>query len=242
MTTAQKTALVTGAGGGIGRAVVAQLLQAGYAVAAVDLALADLPCVLPAAFAALSADVTDEARLAQVVAETLARFGRIDAVVHLAGVIGRGSLADESVDEWRRILDVNLTSAFLLARATRDALKATGGSLLLTASVNGRNGGSALSGPAYAVSKAGIINLTRYLAKEWGADGIRVNCIAPGPVDTPMVQRLPAETIEQLRRAIPLGRIARPEDVAATVAFLCSPAAGYLTGITLNVSGGLLLD
>ena len=154
MTAAQKTALVTGAGGGIGRAVVAQLLQAGYAVAAVDLALADLPCALPAAFAALSADVTDEARLAQVVAETLARFGRLDAVVHLAGVIGHGTLADESVDEWRRILDVNLTSAFLLARATRDALKATGGSLLLTASVNGRNGGSALSASGEADSRS----------------------------------------------------------------------------------------
>lgn len=110
MTAAQKTALVTGAGGGIGRAVVAKLLQAGYAVAAIDLALADLPCALPAVFAALSADVTDEARLGQVVAETLARFGRIDAAVHLAGVIGSGPLADESVDEWRRILDVNLTS------------------------------------------------------------------------------------------------------------------------------------
>lgn len=242
MAPAGKVALVTGAAGGIGRAVVARLLQDGFAVAAVDLALADLPCAIPAPFAAISADLSSEERASEAVAECLQRFGRLDAVVHLAGVIGAGTLDDEPVAEWRRILDVNLTSAFLLARAVHEPLRQSRGSLLLTASVNGRNGGSALSGPAYAVSKAGVINLTRYLAKEWGGEGIRVNCIAPGPIDTPMVQRLPDETVERLRHAIPLGRIGQPADVAGVVAFLCSPAAGYLTGITLNVSGGLLLD
>jgi NAD(P)-dependent dehydrogenase (short-subunit alcohol dehydrogenase family) len=170
------------------------------------------------------------------------RFGRLDTVVHLAGAVGKGPLVDVALEEWRRLLDVNLTSAFLVARATHEALKASAGSLLLTASVNARNGGSALSGPAYAVAKAGIVNLTRYLAKEWGGDGIRVNCIAPGPVNTPMVARLPADTIEGLRKSVPLGRIAQPGDVASVVSFLCSPAALYLTGTTLNVSGGLLLD
>ena len=242
MAAAQRVALVTGAGGGIGRAVVARLMQDGFAVGAVDLALADLPCAIPAAFAAWSADVTDERRVAAVVAECVQRFGRLDAVVHLAGAVGKGPLVDVSLEEWRRLLDVNLTSAFLIARAAHESLKASAGSLLLTASVNARNGGSALSGPAYAVAKAGIVNLTRYLAKEWGGDGIRVNCIAPGPVDTPMVARLPAEAIEGLRRSVPLGRIAQPGDVASVVSFLCSPAAGYLTGTTLNVSGGLLLD
>jgi 3-oxoacyl-[acyl-carrier protein] reductase len=242
MAAAQKVALVTGAGGGIGRAVVAKLLQDGFAVGAVDLALADLPCAIPASFAAWSADVTDERRVAAVVAECRKRFGRLDTVVHLTGAVGQGPLVEVSLDEWRRLLDVNLTSAFLIARATHEALKASTGSLLLTASVNARNGGSALSGPAYAVAKAGIVNLTRYLAKEWGGDGIRVNCIAPGPVDTPMVARLSAETIEGLRQSVPLGRIARPGDVASVVSFLCSPAASYLTGTTLNVSGGLLLD
>jgi 3-oxoacyl-[acyl-carrier protein] reductase len=238
----RRVALVTGAGGGIGHAVVAKLLQDGFAVMAVDLALADLPCAVDAPFAAWSADVTDEAKVAEAVGQCLKRFGRIDSVVHLAGAVGQGPLIDVGLDEWRRLLDVNLTSAFLIAGEAHAALKSSGGSLLLTASINGRNGGSALSGPAYAVAKAGIINLTRYLAKEWGPDAIRVNCIAPGPVNTPMVTRLPAETMEALRRSIPLGRIAQPEDIAGTVAFLCSPAASYLTGITLNVSGGLLLD
>lgn len=242
MAAARRVALVTGAGGGIGRAVVARFLQDGCAVAAVDLALADLPCAIPAPFAAISADVTDESALHAAVGECRQRFGRIDSVVHLAGAIGSGPLIEEPVEEWRRLLEVNLTSAFLLARVVHESLRESAGSLLLTASVNARNGGSALSGPAYAVSKAGIVNLTRYLAKEWGGEGIRVNCIAPGPVDTQMVRRLPPATIEQLRQAIPLGRIAQPEDIAGTVAFLCSPAAGYLTGITLNVSGGLLLD
>jgi 3-oxoacyl-[acyl-carrier protein] reductase len=169
-------------------------------------------------------------------------FGALDCVVHLAGAVGKGPLVDVAASDWRRLLDVNLTSAFLLAKASHEALRARRGSLVLISSTNGLNGGSALSGPAYAVAKAGIINLTRYLAKEWGGDGIRVNCVAPGPVDTPMLARLPESTVDSLRQSIPLGRVATPDDIAASIAFLCSNQASYLTGTVMNVSGGLVLD
>lgn len=141
------------------------------------------------------------------------------------------------------MLDVNLTSAFLVVRATHHLLGASGsGRLLLVSSTNGINGGSTLSGPAYAAAKAGVINLSRYLAREWSGDGIRVNCVAPGPVDTPMLARLDAATIDGLVAATPLGRLATAGDVAAVIRHLCSGAAGFLTGTVHNVSGGLLLD
>lgn len=237
-----RVALVTGAAGGIGRATVDALMRGGFAVAAVDLALADLPCAFDAPFEAISADVTDESAVASAVERCVRRFGALDCVVHLAGAVGSGPLVEVSAADWRRLLDLNLTSAFLLAKAAHPHLRDRRGTLVLASSTNGINGGSALSGPAYAVAKAGVINLVRYLAKEWGVEGIRVNAVAPGPVDTPMLARLPAATRDALRQSIPLGRIAEASDVAGVVSFLCSPQAAYLTGTVLNVSGGLVLD
>lgn len=234
-----RVAWITGAAGGIGRAVVERFAAQGWHVHATDLVpdgadagLAEWRCV----------DVTDESAVA-VCADALVRaHGRIDAVVHLAGRVGRGPLTAVGLDDWRALLEVNLTSAFLVARAAHTGLAAARGALVLTASTNALTGGSAISGPAYAVAKAGVVNLARYLAKEWAADGIRVNCVAPGPVATPMLERLGADAVAALAAAVPLGRIASPADVAATIDFLCSPAAGYLTGTVHNVSGGFVLD
>jgi NAD(P)-dependent dehydrogenase (short-subunit alcohol dehydrogenase family) len=111
------------------------------------------------------------------------------------------------------------------------------------ASTNGLNGGTALSGPAYAVAKAGIVNLTRYLAREWARDGIRVNCLAPGPIETPMVtDRFDAETIEALIRSVPLRRLGQPDDIAHAIDYLTSARAGFVTGTVMNLSGGLVFD
>jgi 3-oxoacyl-[acyl-carrier protein] reductase len=232
-------AWVTGAAGGIGRAVVEALCEAGLRVLATDL-------VPPQAKSSANVewfplDVTDEPAVAAF-AGTLESAGPCAAVIHLAGRAGRGPLTAISSQEWRELLEVNLTSAFLVARAAHPALRAGRGSLLLCASSNGLNGGSALSGPAYAVAKAGIINLTRYLAREWAADGIRVNCIAPGPIDTPMLERLDAAVRAGLAGATLVGRVGRPEDVADTVRFLCSARASFITGTVHNLSGGLVLD
>lgn len=234
-------ALVTGAAGGLGRATVARLRERGMRVVATDLALADIPCGAPLTVA--SCDVTDEAAVTATVARVLESHGRLDHVVHLAGAAGSGPIDTVSRAEWQRLLDVNLTSAFLLAKATHAPLAATRGSLTLTSSSNGVNGGSALSGPAYAVAKAGIINLMRYLAKEWAAEGVRVNCLAPGPIATPMVTgRFSPEVMQRLRAAVPLGEIGEPLHVAHAVDYLTSPAAAFVTGTVMNVSGGLLLD
>jgi NAD(P)-dependent dehydrogenase (short-subunit alcohol dehydrogenase family) len=235
-------AFVTGAAGGIGRATVAAMRRRGLRVFATDRALAAIPCG-EADFIAESLDVTDPAAIEARVAQASQAFGRIDHVVHLAGRAGRGPLAEVSLQEWRDLLEVNLTSAFTLAKAVAAPLAVTRGSLTLMASTNGLNGGSSLSGPAYAVGKAGLINLTRYLAKEWAAAGVRVNCLAPGPIDTAMVTgRFSADVLTQLKDAVPLRKLGRPEDVAHAIDYLTSPDAGFITGTVMNVSGGLLLD
>jgi NAD(P)-dependent dehydrogenase (short-subunit alcohol dehydrogenase family) len=234
-------ALVTGAAGGLGRAAVAKLRERGMRVVASDLALAEIPCGAP--LTVMSLDVTDSAAVEAAVVRVLEELGRLDHLVHLAGVAGKGPLDEVSLGDWRRVMDVNLTSAFLLAKAAHGALAASRGSMILMSSTNGLNGGSALSGPAYAVAKAGLINLTRYLAKEWAGEGIRVNCLAAGPISTPMVTgRFSADTVEALRKAVPLGQLGEPAHVAHAIDYLTSPAAAFVTGTVMNLSGGLVLD
>ena len=234
-------ALVTGAAGGIGAACARALAEQGY-----RLALADLKPPAPAggvtAALSLGFDVSNDTEVGDALAAVAAELRQLDLVVHGAGQVGKGPLVAVSADEWRRLIDVNLSSAFFLARHAHPLLAANRGSMVLVSSTNGLNGGSALSGPAYAVAKAGIINLTRYLAKEWAVDGIRVNCLAPGPVDTPMLDRIGDEQLAALIEAVPLKRMARADEVAATVCYLASPQAAYLTGTVHNISGGLVLD
>lgn len=235
-------AFVTGAAGGIGRAAVSALRARGLRIFGGDLALASIPCGDPS-FVTAALDVRSERSIQEAVSTALAAFGRLDHVVHLAGTAGQGPIDAVSLADWQSVIDVNLTSAFLLAKAVHGPLRATQGTLTLMASTNALNGGSALSGPAYAVAKAGIVNLTRYLAKEWAAEGIRVNCLAPGPIDTPMVTgRFDAATLDALTRSVPLHRIGSPDDVAHAIDYLTSERARFVTGTVMNVSGGLVLD
>ncbi len=236
-----RIAWVTGAAGGIGRCTVALLARGGFLVLATDRDTGGREGERNVEWSQL--DVTDEHAVASAAAEFQRRHGKLDAVVHLAGRVGRGPLAGQSLDEWNEGLEVNLTSAFLVARAALPLLRAGhNAGLVLMSSINGLNGGSALSGPAYAVAKAGIINLTRYLAKEWAAVDIRVNCVAPGPVDTPMLARLDSATVERLVAASPLGRLATADEVASTIVRLCTASGSFLTGTVQNVSGGMVLD
>jgi len=229
---AGRVLLVTGASGGIGTAVAAIYREAGGRVAGLDLHPSD---------GVRACDVTDEASVAAAIAAVLDRHGRIDDVVHAAGIVGAGRLADLRLEDWHRVLDANLTSAFLLARACAAPLAASRGRMILLSSTNGRNGGSHLSGAAYAVAKAGLVNLARYLAKEWAEAGVRVNCIAPGPVDTPMLARLDPAQRQALADGMLTGRLPTADDIAASVAFLLGDHGAAYAGTTLNPSGGFFL-
>ena len=234
---AAECALVSGAAGGIGSAVVERFVKRGLNVGAMVLPGQEAPGGL-----ALPAEATDEAQVAEAVERCVAELGAPRWVVHTVGITGEGPFADVALDDWNRVVDVNLTSTFLLARAVYPHLRQTRGAMVLYSSTNAINGGNALSGPAYTAAKAGIIGVARYLAREWAEDGIRVNCIAPGPIDTPMLDRLGPERRALLAERAPLGRLGTAWECAAITDFLCSDEAGHMTGTIANISGGLLLD
>jgi len=225
--------VLTGASGGMGSAVAATYREAGGIVAGLDLVASPEGEVC---------DTTDESAVNAAIGHVMERYGRIDHVVHAAGIVGKGRLVDTSREDWSRVLDANLTSAFLLAKACAAPLAASRGCLVFLSSTNGRNGGSSLSGAAYAVAKAGLINLTRYLAKEWAPQGIRVNCIAPGPVNTPMLARLDEDQRRKLSDGTLTGALPSADDIAASIAFLLSSHGSAYTGATLNPSAGFVLD
>ncbi|MCB2108105.1 MAG: SDR family oxidoreductase [Rhodobacteraceae bacterium] len=234
-----RVAFVTGATGGIGQACVKMLLDAGAHVVATGRRSVpfDDPRVLK-----LALEVTDEAQVADAMAQTKAKFGAIDFLIHMAGMVGKGRLDQLDLKDWHTVVDTNLTSAFLVLKHAYPLLRKPGASVVLCGSSNGANGGSYLSGPAYASSKSALVNLTRYCAKEWAPDGVRVNIISPGPVDTPMLDRLSNDQHEGLKSALPLGRYATAEECAAGTLFLCSAHAASMTGTNMNVSSGLVHD
>ena len=236
-----RVALVLGSSGGIGSAVMETLWHNGIHVAGIDI---ERPRQAPAdpGFMFVQADAASEEELQQAVAQVAGEYRRIDYAINMIGIVGHGPLADTSLADWQLVLDVNLNSCFLLAKYGYPHLRASQGGLVFCSSTNGLNGGNALSGAAYAAAKAAILNLNRYLAREWASDGIRVNCIAPGPVDTPMLRRLPERELAAIRATIPTGRFSTAAEVAEAVVFLCSDAAATRTGTVTNISGGLYMD
>ncbi|GGM81852.1 oxidoreductase [Thermopolyspora flexuosa] len=212
--------LVVGGAGGIGRACADRFRALGGDVVVLDRAFGH--------------DACDP----ESVRQALRDVDSLTNVIHAAGSVGAGGIEDLTLDEWRRVLDDNLTSAVVVIQAALPLMR-DGGSIVLFSSVNGRHGGNRLSGPAYATAKAGLIGLTRHLAKDQAARGIRVNAVAPGPVATPMLARLSEPELDALRAQIPLGRITHPDEIAATVEWLCSPAAASITGAVIDVNGGM---
>ena len=239
-----KVALVTGATGGIGGAAVKLFREAGTAVVATGRDQQQVEEVFRSDdhVLALGADFSKENEARNAIASALGRYGRIDHVVHSAGAVGKGRIEETSLADWHRLMDINLTSAFLLCRESYLALKESKGNTVLLSSSNGMHGGTAVSGLPYAMAKAGVINLTRYLAKEWAPDDIRVNCVSPGPVDTPMLDRLTEEQHTKTKAATLLGRYATATECAGMIIHLCSDYANSMTGTVANVSSGMILD
>jgi len=191
---------------------------------------------------ALSVDVTRKEQIQEAVGQVLARWGRIDILVNNAGIYEVLPIEAISEEQWDRVLAVNLKGAFLCCQAVIPTMKRQGsGSIVSMASSAGKSGGT-LSGAHYAVSKAGVICLTKQLARELGPHGITANAVAPGRIDTPMIHLASDEENEAFRLRTPLGRLGTPEDVAGAVVFLVSDEASFITGEIVDVNGGLLID
>lgn len=237
----KRVAIITGAGRGIGLASAQALTGSGVRVALVD--IQDLSGVqTPDRSIALIADITRPEEVQQAVAETVAHFGRLDILVNNAGICPLTPFAEISPEEWDRVLAVNLKGAFLCCQAALPHLRraGTGGRIINIASVAGQMGG-VLVGAHYAASKAGLIALTKSLARLLAPDGVTVNCIAPATTATDLTAAWPDDLQAQVQGQIPLGRFAQPDEIAAAVCYLASDAASFITGATLDINGGLYL-
>lgn len=236
----QKVAVVTGAGQGMGRAIVQHFVEQGATVYAVD--------VNPEAVAltlenqgdkALSAicDVTDEAAVKALFARIKKEQGRVDVMVNNAGTGSLDSFVETPLESWQRVLSVNLTGAFLCGReAAALMVEAKSGAIINLSSTAAQTG----EGPChYVAAKAGVMGLTRSTARELAPSGIRVNTLVPGPTDTPMMVDIPQEWMDSMINAIPLGRLCAPHEIAHVAAFLGSDEASFITGQSIAVNGGM---
>ncbi len=234
-------ALVTGAAGGIGRAVVQRLTQAGFRVGALDrdeVGLRDLVADRPDVLA-LAVDVTEEAKVSSAFDLLRARFGDPEVVVNVAGYFARHQVHELSRSDWDLFMAVNATGPFLVCREALPAMVRGGaGSIVNVASTAGLQGGRDRA--AYCAAKGALVLFTRSLAVDYGADGVRANVVAPGLIDTEMADwiRHDATAMANFAAGLPLGRMGTPAEVAETVAYLVSPAASYVTGATMVVDGG----
>ena len=242
-----QTALVTGATRGIGRAIAVALGSAGATVVGTgttEEGAAGISTYLGEAGirgAGIRLDVTDPAAIEHALAGIVQRFGEIAILVNNAGITRDNLLLRMKDEEWDAIMDTNLKAAYRLSKAVlRGMLKARHGRIVNIGSVVGTSGNAGQTN--YAAAKAALIGFTKSLAQEVGSRNITVNCVAPGFIDTDMTRALPDAQREKLIERIPLGRLGAPEDVAHAVAFLASREAGYITGATLHVNGGMYMQ
>jgi 3-oxoacyl-[acyl-carrier protein] reductase len=246
-----QVAMVTGASSGIGRATAEALAREGARVvvnfcknqAGAEEAVAAIQAAGGDAFA-FRADVTRAVEVEAMVSAARHRWGHIDILVNNAGdLLARRTLADMTEEYWDQIIDLNLKSVFLCVKAVWEEMAARkSGCIINVTSIAGRNGGGP-GAAAYAAAKGGMLTYTKGLAKELAPYGVRVNGIAPGVIATPYHERYsPGEVFQRFVAAIPLGRAGTSEEVADVIVFLASPAARYLTGETIEVNGGMLMD
>ena len=242
------TVLITGASRGIGAAAARAFADAGYRVAihcgrSTDRAEAlcrSLNAAHPDCAVVLQAEISDSAAVNAMVREAERQLGRIDVLIANAGISRPNLFTDITDEEWHRLFAVNTDGVFYACRAVLPGMiHRKAGRIITVSSMWGITGGSCEA--AYSASKAAVIGLTRALAKEVGPSGITVNCVAPGVIDTEMNAALDADALSALREETPLERIGRPEDVAKSMRYLASDAAGFVTGQVLQVDGGMVI-
>ncbi len=240
-----RIAIVTGAAQGIGRAIAARLGQGGYTVCVADIdgkGAFETAAAISAGDAAkafgLRVDVSDPESTRELVCLVMKRAGRIDVLVNNAGIAGRAApLHEYPESEWARVLAVNLTGVFNCCRAVLPAMLAQGsGRIVNVASIAGKEGNPNMC--AYSASKAGVIGLTKSLAKEVATRGILVNCVTPAVIETGILSQLTEEAVKYMVSRIPMSRVGQPEEVAELVAWLVSEQCSFSTGAAFDISGG----
>jgi len=240
-----QTAIVTGAASGIGRECTRMLLADGYRVAGVDLKAEAIQASFPDAgeeLIAISADIGDVEQCRAAVDSAAAKLGRLSALLHFAAIWTGKTWDETEPSEWERVLRVNVTGTFFLARFVAEKMiPHKQGAIVLTASDSAKVGGVA-GGPAYVGSKGAVIGLTHSLAKALGPKGIRVNAVNPGVVQTAMTTSWPAAVKARAIELTPLGRLAEPDDIASVACFLASERSKFVTGEVVEVNGGFYFD
>ncbi len=242
-----RVAIVTGGSRGIGRAIAEQLGALGATVVVNYNRSADAANAVVAAIeaaggraAAVQADVSDDEQAANLVKFATGEFDKVDVLVNNAGVTRDGLIARMKTDDFDTVINTNLRSAWLMSKSvTRPMMKARYGRIVNITSVSGIAGQAGQTN--YSASKAGLIGLTKSLAREVASRGVTVNAVAPGFIETDMTSDLPEDMTTELNKQIPLARWGQPADIAAAVAFLASEHAGYITGAVLSVDGGLVM-
>ncbi|WP_158816683.1 SDR family NAD(P)-dependent oxidoreductase [Methylocapsa sp. S129] len=235
-----QVALITGAAGGIGRAVVAALSAAGASVIASD--LVEYTGELPTNTVYRQCDVTSRDQTEALIDTLLADRGAVDILVLCAGTISSVPLQDSTDEEWDAIFDVNVMGVVNPVRKLYPVMAARGyGKMVALGSIAAKIGGVA-SGPSYVAAKSAVHGLMKWVAKAGAGKGVYANVIAPGPVETPMWANVTGRAPPAANGNVPLGRFGAPEDIAQGILFLCSPASNWITGTVLDVNGGMLMD
>jgi 3-oxoacyl-[acyl-carrier protein] reductase len=244
-----KVAIVTGGASGIGAATARGLSREGAKVVVADWNSENLQKMEAEMkkedrlFLGLKIDVSLEKDVQKLVSQTVSQFGGIDLLVNNAGISpkhkGRKqNLWEMSIEEWDRVMAVNIRGVFLCCYFAVPRMIERGGGAIVSLSSQAAKAGSVITGSHYAISKAGVVGLTKILAREVAQYKIRVNAVAPGRIDTPMIWDVPVEVNEQIKKNIPLGRLGKAEEVADPILFLLSEASSFMTGVVLDINGG----